>query len=319
MRPKRKVFIQNCTGDDCGNEKSSKQKIVVSAFWSRFIFYFLFLGFIGVTVYVLFFAYYLRINKINISGTQELSSQELQQKIQETLTGKYLNFIPRNNFLFVSQSRLETLLMGQYKKIRSVTVEKKFPDSVSVSIDERKALLVWCSSNKCYLLDENGTAYSEADFSSPELVQNHLFQITDNSGAEVVIGEKIIEQDYEQYVLAIKDEALKVNHEVLDQFWTPSRMSQEINAKTTQGFDLYFSTHLPLEAALQNLGLILKKEIPGDQKSNLVYVDLRNESKVFYKFNDSESSEDQENVQQSDAQPQATSSETDKTKEDKKK
>lgn len=319
MRPKRKVYIQNCTGADCENEKASK-KMELSAFWSRVIFYFLLLAFALSCGYVLLFADYLKINNINISGTEELSSQDLQQKIQDSVNGKYLNFIPKNNFLFVSKNRIENLLTGQYKKIRSVSVIKKFPDTFSVSIDERKALLVWCSSDKCYLLDENGTAYSEADFSSPELTQNNLIQIIDNSATIVSIGEKVIDQNYEQYALAIKDGISRAGYEMVDQSWTPSRMSNEINVRTLQCFDLYFSTQFPLETALDNLALIVKKEIPEEKKSELAYIDLRNESKVFYKFKETQQSpDDQSNVQQTDAASSQTVENDKKNKDDKKK
>jgi cell division septal protein FtsQ len=271
-------YIKNCTGEDCESERSHSNIV------SKIIFYTLLLCFVGVLFYVLFFSQCLQVSNITVAGTQELDNEELQQLVEQSLEGKYLRVIPKNNFLFVSQKKVEGLLIGNFKKIRHVSVIKKFPDTVEIGIDERRALLVWCANEKCYLLDEQGAAYSEADFSSPELMQNNLLQINDTSGLAVTIGSQVIQPAYEQYVLRLKDSLASVGFEVTGQYYTPSRMAEEINAKTTEETEFYFSTQYPLESAMKTLTTIFKKEIAENKKGELAYVDLRNENKAFYKF-----------------------------------
>lgn len=277
-------YIKNCTGERCEGENVS------SNIASTIVFYALLACFVGVSVYVLFFSQYLQIANISINGVKELNSQEVQQVVDDSLGGKYLGLIPKNNFLFISQEKTENLLMGNFKKIRTVKVIKKFPSEVNIDIDEREALLVWCASEKCYLLDENGVAYSAADFSSPEIVQNNLLQISETSGREVAIGTKVIEPSYEQYVLGIKGALSAVGFNATDQYFTPSRMAEEIKVKTDQESEIYFSTQYPLESALRTLATVLKKEIAEDKRGDLAYIDLRNENKVFYKFKNVEPS-----------------------------
>jgi cell division septal protein FtsQ len=273
-----KKYIKNCTGDHCEIDNGQ------SGIFSVVIFYFLLLCFLCVSIYILFFSQYLKISNVSIAGTQQLSDQEIKQSIDNLLGGKFLNMIPRNNFLFISQRNIENKVKDDLKKIRGVFVSKKFPDTVSIIIDERKALLVWCGAQKCYLLDEQGFAYSEADFSSEQLIQNNLLQINDNSGSEIKIGEKIIEPSFEQYVLALKDDLLKFGFDANGQYYTPSRMSEEITMKTNQETDFYFSTQFSKESAIKTLSTIFKKEIPAEKRGNIAYIDLRNENKVFYKL-----------------------------------
>ena len=305
-------YIQNCTGDNCEMDGGVKKTNLISKKISRIIFYILLVGFLSVTLYVVFFSPYLEISKVTIDGTQELNKSELQQKIDDFLQGKFFGIIPRNNFIFVSQKRIENILMGDFKKIRSVSVIKKFPDSVAVNIDERKALLVWCSNEKCFLIDENGFAYNEADFNSPELQQNHLLQINEEGGEPVTLNEKVIENDYEQYVLSIKDDLNRIGYDATDQYSTPSRMAQEIKVTTSQGPKLYLSTQFSLESAMKILTTLFKKEITGDMKNNLEYIDLRNETKIFYKFNGQQ-------VQAPPVETQAVPIETIETKKSEKK
>ena len=271
-------YIKNCTGPQCEMEKANSHNFGI------IIFYFLVVCFVAVFIYVIFFSQYLMVSNITISGTQTLDSNQLRQNIENSFQGKFLGIIPRDNFLFISQDKIQSILTENFKKIRSVAITRKFPDTLNISIDERKALLVWCSNEKCYLLDEQGIAYSEADFSSPELVQNNLLQITDNSGKEVSIGEKVIEPAYQQYVSSIKDALSPLGFNATGEYWTPSRMAEEINVKTEQETEFYFSTQFTLESAMRTLNTVFKKEITQDQKSNIAYIDLRNENKVFYKL-----------------------------------
>ncbi|EKE18957.1 MAG: hypothetical protein ACD_9C00187G0005 [uncultured bacterium] len=277
-----KKYIKNCTGDECGEKVKAISPL--SALVSRVLFRIILLGFISVSIYVLFFSSYLQVTNIEIAGVQELKIEDLNQKIKASLNGKYLGFIPRNNFLFITQRSVENVLKNDFKKIRNVTVTKKFPDSVNINIDERKALMVWCGKEKCYLMDESGTPYSEADFNSPEFAQNHLLKINDFSGREIVIGEKIVDSVYEKYVLDAKDALGKTGFEANGEYSTPSRMAEEIRIKTIQGPELYFSTQFPLETALNALIAVIKKEITHEKQGEIEYIDLRNEGKVFYKF-----------------------------------
>lgn len=285
MHPKRKIYIQNCTGDHCDLQGGEKKESVASAKISRIIFYFLLIGFFAVLVYVVLYAPYLKITNINITGNIELASSDLQQEMNVLLQGNFLGIIPKNNFLFISQGRMESVLMGKFKKISSVAVTKKFPDTVNVIIQERKALLVWCSNEKCFLIDENGYAYLEADFDSPELQQNNLLQVNEVGGQEITLGEKIIEPAYESYVLGIKDAIAAFGYNVTNQYSTPSRMADEINVKTNEGPEFYFSTQFSLNSAVRSLELIFKKEISDEKRNDLAYIDLRNETKIFYKLN----------------------------------
>lgn len=284
-------YIKNCTGD--GDPKPS----TVSRVISRIIFYILLVFFVGVSVYILFFSQYLQILNINISGTQQLSSERIRQTLESYLQEKFFGCIPKNNFLLISQKMTARLLEENFKKIRTASVSKKFPDTININIDERKSLLVWCASENCFLIDENGIAYNVADFNSPEIVQNNLLRINDKSARALAIGDKIISSEYEQYALGIKDILKSIDLEVSDDIYeTPSNMADEIDVRIKQGIQIYFSTQFSLESAVRTLAVVLKKEIPDDQREKLEYIDLRSEGKVFYKFKNTEPQPENKNT-----------------------
>ena len=293
------MYIKNRTGN--GEMETSKWKNF-SKIFSKAVFYVLFLCFLGVSVYMFFFSGCLEVKNISIVGNQELSSSDIQKSFDEYLQGKFLGIVSKNNLLFVSQKRAADFLENNFRKIRSVNVSKKFPDTVSINIDERKAVLVWCSGESCFLIDEEGIAYNNADFSSPEIIQNHLIRINDTSFRSVSIGEKVMESDYEKYVAGIKDAFKTINLKIGDgddAYVTPSNVSNEIDVKTEKGAQIYFSTQFSLEDSIKTLKIVLEKEIPEDKLKDVEYIDLRSEGKVFYKFREKEI-EDSENSEKQD-------------------
>lgn len=293
-----KKYIKNCTGNDC--EKTGRGSFLLS----RIIFYFLLFCFVSVVVFVLFFTQYLQISTVSVSGTKELDGGKIRQIVEESFDGKYVGVIPKNNFLLISRGSVERLLENDFKKIRSVGVVKKFPDSIEIIIDERKALLVWCSNEKCFLVDEKGTAYNEADFNSQEFLQNNLIRIEEKSMKEIASGSEIVGESYEKFVLEARDSLGPVGFEANGNYSTPSRMAEEIRIGTKEGPELYFSTQFELKNALRSLAVVVKKENLESRIGDLEYIDLRSEGKVFYKFKN----------QNPEENPQAEISELEKEK-----
>lgn len=287
----KKTYIQNCTGSHLGVRKNKDINEIVS----KVIFYVLLVAFFGVTGYVLFFSSYLRVSNIVITGNTELGSEDLKNIIEKKQQGKFFKIIPRDNFLLVSDSDLEKSLSSEFRKIKNVSVLKKFPDTLEVDLSERKALLLLCGGEKCFLIDENGTAYSDVDFNSPEIIQNHLIKISDKGARDIKIGDAVMDQSYVKYVSSLGELLLGIGIEIEDELWTPSLMAEEVNVKVKQGGEIYFSTQLPLENSIKTLDVALGREPLKSQRSNISYVDLRTENKIFYKLNNSESSSNENN------------------------
>ncbi len=294
-----KMYIKNCTGNENAKKMPGRSSIFLNMI-SRFIFYMLLISFFGVSFYMFFFSGYLKMSNIKITGNNEINSFDIQNSLSGYLQVNFLKIIPKDNFLFISEKKVSELLKNNFKKIRAVTVSKEFPDSISINIDERKAVLVWCSGEKCFLIDENGTAYSVADFNSSEISQNHLIRINDMSERDIAIGQKITDYDFEQYVIGIKNALkgidLKINSGD-DAYSTPSNVANEIDVKVESDVKIYFSTQFSLMSAIDSLDIIFKKEITRDKLESIEYIDLRSEGKVFYKFKENNTENNKEQSQ----------------------
>ncbi len=93
-------------------------------------------------------AYIFVINKVdvNFEVLEGYEVEEIQTSLEE-FKGK--------NLLFLSSSEIEEVL-AKYTAYKIVSIEKKYPDELTVSIKERKETFAVVSGDKTYLLDEEG-------------------------------------------------------------------------------------------------------------------------------------------------------------------
>jgi cell division septal protein FtsQ len=252
---------------------------------SKIIFKFLCVIFVSVVVYIVFFSPFMQVTKFEISGNQELATEELRSQSESIFNGTYLGFIPKNNYILFPTGKIILSLKDKFKKINEVETTKTFPDTFLLKITERKSLLVWCvKDDDCYLMDENGIAYNKVDFSAPEVVQNHLIKVSDLSSEGIYVGEKVITDEYLKYLMGISDQLKsQVDISIGEQYATPTAVSEEIDVSTQEGTRILFSTQFPLENAVKGLKIFLQKR-PQSKLSEFEYIDLRSENKIFYKL-----------------------------------
>ncbi len=277
-----------------GWRSSTREKKEKSRF-SRVIYYFLLVAFTGVVVYVLFFSRFLEINTIVLNGTEELEKEKVINSVKSSLEGKYFGLIPKNNLILASKNRVVEKILQNFKKISEAKAEKVFPGTLKVEVKERKSLVLWCSGGPCYIVDEKGYAFSNADFESSVIKENNLVRLVNLNAKPVTIGEKVLEEDYINFVLGIRDEFKKeIGQDIEDEYYTRFQAADEVQIKTREGWDVYLNGQLPLDKSLETLRIFLEEKISSNPEdwNKLEYVDLRIENKVYYKLKNEEKKEE---------------------------
>ncbi len=284
--------IKKVKQDWVERRKEKKEKERRSVFFKT-VYYFLLVVFCGVTVYVFVFSDFLKINRVNLEGLEELKYEEVAKELNILLEGKYFEVISRNNFILISERKITNHLMEKFKKISGVEVKKIFPDAIEVKIAERDSLLLWCSGGPCYFIDEGGYAYNGADFESREVKENNLIRLADASAKPVDLGEKVLSEEYIGFVLRLVEEIKKESPiDILDECQTACRVAEDVRLKTVEGWDIYFSGKISEEKSVRVMKTFLEKEMDEEKRKNLEYLDLRAENKVYYKFKNLEERED---------------------------
>lgn len=261
-----------------------------------FFYYLLAISFFGVVVYALFFSPFLAVDRIEISGIQELNLEDVKKASENSYGGEYLGIAPKKNLLIFPVRKTKKTLLDSFKKIKNVSIEKKFPNFVEIKIQERKSLVIWCEGEKCFIVDENGDAFEQVGLDSREVLENNLVKVISGNVKNIAEGEKILEVGKVEFLNNFKDILQKKSGvEFSGEVRMQSHMAEEVILKTVQGWNVYVSAIIPLEKSASTLKIFLDKEISSEDFGRLEYVDLRVENKIFYKFKDEEKKEGEEN------------------------
>lgn len=279
--------------DDAAQEVGHSARV-----WKT-LYFFLWIAFGCVCFYSLFFSEKLMVRDIRIEGNDRLSNDSLRDAVQESISGKYFEVWPKNNLLLIRSGWLQDSLREDMKLIRSIDVQKVFPSTLSVSIQERKTVFVWCSGNGCWYVDEDGYAYDMANDLDHQS-ESWILRVTDMSGEAVDVSVPVVKSEFSHFAMAARDAlSERCGIAIRPEVTTPSRLSDELRFATEEGWEAYIDTTLPIEKSCSMMKLLFAKEISSEDRKRLRYIDLRAENRIYYTFKDEESPrEEDKNIEQ---------------------
>jgi len=231
----------------------------------------------GAVYFVLFFENFW-VKNIMISGNEKISTESIKELV---VTGINKN-ITKSIFL-INEGDIVKKIMEKFPAIEKISISKKYFQTITLGITERKPAGAYCNENgKCFLVDQNGVAFSA--LGGPRSAEEEgMFIIRQNFGKkDVVTGEQAIEGKIISAVSKIqKSLKEKFNIDVLNAMvTTPIRL----DVKTKENWEIYFNIEdlSNIDFQVDKLGALLSSELTPDQRKTLEYIDLRFE-KTYYK------------------------------------
>jgi len=273
-------------------KKGKNKKGTFKRTLKKLFFGLLLLSFIGVSVWVLFFSDYAQIEEVEILANK-IDTQAIESIVNNHRDEFWFQYGSRNNFLLFSRKQVERGIKDQFETVRSVEFESEFPNKIKILIEERVGVVVWCSREKCFLLDELGLAFYELEGGERKERFKDYYQITDNSHLEIEKGQQVEEGQMVFFLLDLEQLLeQKIDLKLKKELETPSLISQELRVETENGWQIYFNLKDSLEAQVDLLEEVLKSSISESEQEKLDYIDLRVSGKAIYKSSFSELSEE---------------------------
>lgn len=282
-------------------KKSEKEKGISKSFWLKFLSIFLEICFVGVVVYALFFSPLLNIKSVIVNGAQDLKKEDIASVSSDILKQKYFfNTLHRSNLILLNTDEIKTALQDRFKRIESVEITKKFPDKLFIKIKEWESSLVFCSGDQCFVVDSNGKAYARADFHNSELGEQSLLVLRDLSQKNIIQENIDMDSGLINFLENIEDRlSSELNLNTKQEWSTPLLVSGDLRAETTEGWKVYFNYNIGTEKEIEMLKTVLNNSLDDDKRSNLEYVDLRLDNKVYYKLKNAQIAEEEDSVDKS--------------------
>ncbi len=248
---------------------------------------FLILVFVFFSAVAFFYIPYLKIQKISIAGNSSLSTEKILIEVSSYLNSKTLFIFPRNNILILPKETISNNLLSQFPRIGEVSLEKNFPDSISVKIRERKQEALFCIDKECAFIDEDGFVFEKAPYFSGDVYLKFFNEREDVDVGNLVsdssdrkLSFQLILQEQFKKLIEFKNlvprENIKVSKVVL-------KKEEIYEIYTDEKWYILLNEKNDAKISYENLKITLDAKIK-ENRQKLEYIDLRFGNKVFYKF-----------------------------------
>lgn len=226
-----------------------------------------------------FFCSIWNINKVNVEGTERLSSEEIKGKVYEQEKHKILFIIKETNiFSFDKQGLIKK--MSKDRNIFKVNIKKQYPNTIKVIINERPYSFVFKQGDDYYYVSREGFILEKTDINDEGIKK---YFIIENTSTDDFLNNKEmvdISKDVLQFIFDLNDqfkkhEDLPVDHFIIDQEFNT------VKVKIKDGPLVFFSTKISIKQQINNLALVKKEKI-RDNFNRLKYINLKYGDKLFY-------------------------------------
>lgn len=234
--------------------------------------------------YFLLFAQTFQIKELQLSGNKKVSGEELREIVETEIETKVI-FSTKTIFL-VNPSKIQKSVLEKFPQIAEAKTRRKLPNILILEIQERIPFANVCQvlpnfasetlggqdAEQCFKVDKNGIVFEEGK------EENALTVYFPEGG--IVLGKSLVREKYLQSMMEIR-KRLKENLEIEIEKFTLS--GERLDAKTAQGFEIYFDLEGDVPDQLVNLELTLQEKISPEERGNLQYIDLRFGNRVYFK------------------------------------
>jgi cell division septal protein FtsQ len=238
----------------------------------------------------------INITSIEVAGNKIIDTEIIKNIATEKMTGNYLYFFPKTNFLLYPNRGIKNTLSTEYRRFKNVSIKLENLTTILITVDEREAKYTWCGGEmpnnddniKCYFLDRDGYIFDE----SPYFSQDVYVRFYGKNGVNIdnPIGSSFAPNIFEQLAIfedSIKKMNLRPKAFLLSEDGDVKMFLPKKETMTTTP-EVIFKAEANFEKVAENLQSALTTEPLQtefrDKYISLLYIDLRFDNKVYYKF-----------------------------------
>lgn len=240
----------------------------------------------GGAIYFIFYSPYFSIRQIEISGLQKIDSSELRGIVDNQIASHRFLIFSQNNIFVFDEKSTEKEINERYA-LNYLKIEKRLPDSVNISVEEKMPALIWKTAEKIYLVGGDGVVIREIQEEEVSGYQTNqpganMALVFDESNETTAIKEQIINRKKAEAVVNLQSNLGRITGLQIINFAMVNREDTMIKCLTGEGWQIYFSPADDLNEQIQKLSVFLKEK-NQEERRGLQYVDLRFEDRVYYK------------------------------------
>jgi hypothetical protein len=219
-----------------------------------------------------------KIKNVTVSGVSVLSKEDIENKVKQIMSAKVLGIIPRDRIFYFPQKQIENILLEQFHRLSIADVQRDFPSSVLVGVEERKPVVLLCLlvGKECFFVDKTGFIFERAPFFSSGV----FLKFFDERATKTGIGEFLIGEETFNKLMAFKSFLEDISSTEIEKIYLKDNGICEFY--TAGGWYLILDKNDDW-ALIHNNFTTFFKEIINNDKRDIEYIDLRFGNKIFFK------------------------------------
>ncbi len=256
----------------------------------------------------------IQIKDIILEGNNAISKDEINSLIDDKLSGNYFIFFPKKNILIYPKDKIHDHILDQIKRISSLEINLDSQKNLLISVNERKPEYLWCGIQseeeivnkdlECYFMDRESYIFSKAPFFSGSIYFRFLSNIIDDGSTLLTtgheyLGTNLLDREKFYNLVNLKDNLpelginpkfayLKDDQETEIYFDNLTLNPSPEGGRGSFHSKIIFNTDDDIDLLYSNLAAALTTDPLATQfknnPENLLYIDLRYDNKVYYKF-----------------------------------
>jgi len=238
-----------------------------------------------------------RIDTIEITGANTVSTDAIRELMKEKLAGNYFFAYARENSYLYPQKEIGRTLLERFPRLSSVLVSRVNVHTIAVSVSERKPYALWCGDeyhavqelSNCWFIDTTGFVFDRAPVFSVGVYMEVYGKLLEKNAGEALRGQL----PYKRFTLA-NTIAQKIRAEfgetarvaIKDEGEIELTIRSSVSHPYLVGVVVRFDDEHTPEAVVKNLLAAIPVQFPGNAalKKKLLYIDMRFGNKIFFGF-----------------------------------
>lgn len=238
------------------------------------------------------------IKEFTITGTHIVDQTEIEELIRKDISGKYLGIFSKNNSLIYPRRKIYKDLATHFPRIESMTLYIDRLNSLRIDITERKGTYLYCGDKvpedrndigeNCYFINNDGLIFDQAPYFSGNVYFKYYLKVPNVDGN--LLGKQMLEQEEFYKIARFVDGVTSMGFKTIYMEFSDNDTGYLYlnHSSKVSPAKIIFKTNEDLSLIEENLDIAMSKdEFKNDINSkydSLLYIDLRFENKVLYKF-----------------------------------
>lgn len=239
------------------------------------------------------------IRNIVVTGTRIINPADIESLVQSDIVGRYLRLFKKSNGLIYPHKKIYNDLITQFPRIEKLAIYRDNFTTLHIDITERSGSYLYCGAivpeaisdvgENCYFVNSDGYVFDKAPYFSGNVYFKYYIA-SKNIDLNKPLGAHILLPDdfhiLARFIDGITSLGFKPIYVVIDNDGLGTLyLSHTVESTSPK---IVFKSTDNLDTMLSNLSVSMgKKEFANEVNSKyttLLYIDLRFNNKVVYKF-----------------------------------